>query len=263
MLNKSLILSILLTLVVAMAAYAKTPVTIYGDHNYPPYSYAEGGKAKGIYTEILQRAFSRMKDYDVSIELVPWARGLNFIETGSGLALYPPYEHRETRPWMDPYSVPILDETVVIFCTEDSLPKSRTRWPEDYYGLTIGLNLGFKLGGEQFWQAVEERKIRVEEATGSRPNILKLGANRIDCYMNDRISVLWELDRLKKSGEYKGKDFVEGSVVSSNQGFLGFTNQDKGKFPFKEDFLKKFNAEILKMQASGEIQKIIDSHTNQ
>lgn len=247
-------------LLLSTTVWAKTPVTVYGDHNYPPYAYLEGKEAKGIYTEILRKAFSRMPDYAVTIELVPWARGLNFIETGEGFAIFPPYHHPAARPWIKPYSVPILEESVVVFCTQDTLPKSGNRWPEDYYGLTIGLNLGFKLGGDTFWKAVEERKIRLEEATGSRPNILKLGANRIDCYMNDRLSVLFELDRLKKSGEYKGAAFVEGALVSSEKGYLGFTDMDKGKFPFKEDFVKKFNAEILRMQASGELQSIIDSH---
>ncbi|MCW7753089.1 ABC transporter substrate-binding protein [Desulfobotulus sp. H1] len=257
------IASVFLFFLMASPALSQTKVTIYADNNYPPYAYAEGGEVKGIYTEILRTAFSRMKDYQVTIEAVPWARGLNYVETGTGLALYPPYYHPASRPWIKPYSVPILEENVVAMCTEKVLSRPRTAWPADYHGLTFGINAGFKLGGEAFWNAVDQGHIRVEEAQGSRANLLKLGAERIDCYINDRISILWEVDRLRRSGEYRWASPVEGYVISSEQGYLGFTDRDEGRFPFKNDFVKKFNTEIEKMRASGEIQKIIDRFVSQ
>lgn len=52
---KSLIALILLMWV--SYADSKTTVIVYGDDDYPPYSYTENGKITGIYTVILKKNF--------------------------------------------------------------------------------------------------------------------------------------------------------------------------------------------------------------
>ncbi len=240
---------------------ADIDVIVYADNNFPPYSYEEGGAVKGIYSEILKTAFSRMDGYKVNIKAVPWKRGLNYLERGEGFALYPPYHHTKERPYMWPYSLPILDEKVVVFCTKEILENPRPRWPEDYYGLTIGNNSGFEIGGDKFWRAVREGKIKVREARGNVENLRNLFRKRIDCHMNDRLSILWELKRLKESGKFHGAPkLIEGATISIEQGFLGYTDRDNHKFLYKADFVKKLDAVIYEMRRSGELKRIIDEY---
>ena len=259
---RSLLLS--LCLVFTVSIFAATDVTVYCDDAYAPYSYKENGKVKGIYVDILKKAFSKMKDYNVKIEAVPWKRGLSYLERGTGFALFPPYYHPEKRPYMSPYSEPILDENVAVFCREEILTKPRPDWPEDYYGLRVGNNAGFQIRSEKFWKAVKEGKLKLDEAKGTDKNILKLATKKIDCYANDRLSILWEIKKLKESGKYdeggKHSRIVESVIVSTEKGYIGFTNKDKGKFGFKDDFLAKINKIIKNMKASGEIDKIIKNY---
>ena len=95
----------------AMVRAEVIEVTVYADADYPPYSYQEGGKARGIYADIMQKAFSRMSGYRVTIVPVPFKRGLAYLESGKGFALYPPYYWPAERPYIKTYSVPILEET--------------------------------------------------------------------------------------------------------------------------------------------------------
>ncbi len=44
-------------------------------------------------------------------------------------------------------------------------------------------------------------KSRLENTPGTKNNILKLLAGRIDCYINDRISILWNVRQMKKQGK--------------------------------------------------------------
>jgi len=261
--NRSLRVLLLGTFLPFAALSAKIPVTVYADENYPPYSYKEGGQIKGIYTQILEIAFARMQDYQITIVPIPWKRGLKLLEMGSAFAIYPPYFHVAERPYIWPYSLPIVDERVVVFCRNDILAKSlRSHWPEDYYGLTIGANAGFNLGGDKFWRAVRENKILLSEAKGNRENLLKLGLKRIDCYMNDRLSILWELKQMKLNGEYdeggKHARLLEGATITIEQGFVGFTSADKGQFPFKDDFKKQLDIIIYDMRRDGQAQRIIE-----
>lgn len=248
-----------------LASAADIEVTLYADVNYPPYSFEEDGELQGIYANIIKRAVSRMKGYKVTLVGVPWKRGLRLLENGKGFAIYPPYFRAENRPYIWPYSLPILDERVIVMCRKDLFFRTlRLNWVEDYYGLVIGINAGFKLGGDAFWQAVKEKKITVSEAKGNRENLLQLGLKRIDCYLNDRISILWGLEKLKQSGEYdeggRHVNLIEGATVSIEQGFLGFTDRDEGRFAFKQDFKQQFDIIIYDMRRSGELQKIINDY---
>ena len=241
--------------------HAATRVTVYCDDNYPPYSYMEEGEAKGIYVEIFKKAFSLMNNYIVRIRAVPYKRGLHYLKEGAGFALFPPYYRPKERPYIWPYSEPVLLEEVIVVCREKVVKKlSAFKWPEDYYGLIIGNNAGFKLGGEKFREAEKNKKIIIDEARGNRENILKLGLNRTDCYINDRLSILWELNRLKKKGAYNERcsKILETTVISSEHGYLGFSRKDKA-FSFKKDFIKDINRIIKKMRDSGEIKKIVSN----
>ncbi len=252
--------------IAATACLAAEPapiaVTIYADAGYPPYSYVDGGKAAGVYAEIMRRAFARMPRYAVTIEPAPWKRGLALLASGQGFALSPPYRRPQERPWMTPYSEPVLEETVVVVCRDQVLKKPRLLWPDDYAGLVIGSNSGFQVVGEAFRMAVAQGKLAYEEAGTSQQNILKLVAGRIDCYVNDRVSIRWEYERLRQRGgvtrNFAGA-LVEAAVVSRESGYLGFGAGDDKRFPFRNDFLREFNDAIRTLRGSGEIARIVET----
>jgi polar amino acid transport system substrate-binding protein len=259
---KKILLSIILIFTFQSITIAKTDVVIYGDCSYTPYSYLNNrGEPSGVYVDILKSIFSEMTDYNVLIELVPWNRGMDMIRKGIGFALFPPY-YRPERSYLV-HSVPILDEIVVAFCREDTLKKPRSKWPQDYFGLKVGKNSGFDIGGEEFKQAVIDGKIILEEAMTNRSNILKLIVGRIDVYINDRLSILWSIKELKKQGKYEEvtqQKLTEGTIISVERGYLVFTLMDDNLFDFRDDFIKKFNTILVRMKTDGTIQKIVNNY---
>lgn len=237
---------------------ADIPVTIYADAGYQPYSYAgKHGEAAGLYAEIVKVAFARMKGYRIEIKPVPWKRGMSMLKAGTAFALYPPYMNLKEEPFTWPYSLPLFEEIVVAVCTREVAARPRPRWPEDFYGLTIGNNAGFLVGGDKFNEAVKSGKIKLEDAADTRTNILKLGMKRIDCYINDRISIRLTQNELVREGRLRsGPLAVESAVIAREHGFLGFTDRDQGRFPFKTDFVKQFDAVVYDMKRNGEIERI-------
>jgi len=249
---------ILLSGLIFFSSYisAQTEVTLYGDEDYPPYSYKENGKMTGIYTMILQSVAKKMPDYNISIQHTPWKRGLAEIKKGKMFALYPPYNRPTERPYME-YETAILDEELSLFCSDKITQEKRAKWPDDYYGLSIGNNAGFSPGGDAFLSAVKAGKITLKEVKGTSKNLLKLISGRIDCYLNDGLSIEWELKQLQKSGKYSGSGVSKALVISAEQGYLGFVT-DGSKFAFKDDFKKQYNTVLGQMKDSGEIKKIVD-----
>lgn len=241
----------------------KVEVTLLGDDSYPPYSYADHGRASGIYADILRAASANMPGYTLRLESIPWKRGMSQIEDGQALGLFPPY-YRPERLFMSPYSVPMLEERVAVFCREKVFTGNpRLRWPDDYRGLTFGNNNGFSLGGPSYATAVQTGLIHMEEAPGTRTNLSKLIHGHLDCYLNDRIAVLSELSAMRREGAYnEGRDekVVEGPTVSIENGYVGLTARDAGRYAYKDDFVSQLNAALVNLRNSGEIKRIVDRY---
>jgi polar amino acid transport system substrate-binding protein len=260
------ILWLTLWLCLASPAGAAIPVTILCDNGYPPYSYAENGEAKGLYSDILRAAFAQMPEYQVKIQPVPWRRGLDALAKGRAFALFPPYHRPDERPYMD-YSRPILEERVVVFVrTEVASERSIAAFPDDYIGLRIGINSGFSIVQNPLYhRMLEQGQLTQSLANDNRSNLLKLHLGRIDAYINDRLSILWELKRLQHKGELPSdahEQFVEGPALAIEHGHLGVTNLNRKAFPYKDDFIQRLNASLDSLEAAGEIQKLIARYQN-
>lgn len=244
---------------VCWAYHPPTPVTVYGDDSYPPYSYATNGQLKGIYVDILSAAFDLMPKYRVKITPIPWKRGLKLLETGEGFALFPPYYYADQRLYISPYSEPILEEEVVVYCQPKSVKdRQLDRWPDDYLGLTVGVNESFSLGGDAFWQEVKKGTINLLEAKGNRNNVLNLYKNRTDCYVNDKLSILWEVKMLQQEGIiHPNWKMKLGNSVSSEHGYVGFTTLSPDKYPYKNEFIQELNSIITRFKQDGTMDDIL------
>lgn len=242
------------------AAAPPQPLVIYGDDGYPPYSYVENGQMKGIYTDILREALRTMPQYRVQLRPVPWKRGVLMMQTGEAFALYPPYALPGERPTVS-YSAPLLTEHVAVFCNQEVAKRRKlASWPLDYRGLRIGVNAGFLVGDAAYHAAVREGTLKVDMAKGTRSNLLKLMHGRVDCYINDRLSVHWELQRLRREGQVLPAMLAikETAQLASQQGYLGYGPVLPATAPYRADFIARFNLALAQMQQNGEIRRIVE-----
>ena len=261
------ILSIIVVLLFSKVSFAESiEVNILVNDSHPPYVYLEQGDIKGIYIEVLKRISERMSGYTLNFYPAPWQRGKKLIEVGKGFAFVPPYYHGHDWHYVWPYSIAIMDESVVVLCSKEVLNTPRPNWPEDYVGLIIANNSGYDgFGGPVFRKLVKEGTITLAEAKTTHQNLLRLIRNRVDCYMGNQISVEWAIKTMLKSGDLttaEKESIVEAAVISTDAVYMGFTNRDQGKFYYKLDFVKKFNNELYKMKKQGEILRIYAEYLN-
>jgi len=243
----------------ASQAYAVEKVELYGDSAYPPYSFVEDGQFKGLYIDILQAAAKRLQaDYAIELIPVPWKRGLAYLETGRGLALFPPGLKKE-RDFIAPYSVPLFRETVVVFCNEAVMQSHPKRFPEDFIGRIMGVNAGFLLS-ERLTQAAKAGKIEIDAAPNNDSNLKKLAIKRIDCYVSDRGAALYSAKQLRaKDGNFT-LNLQEAAILSGEDTYLGYSRHYNAAY--KQDFIKKMDATLSDMKSKGEIDKIIKAYFN-
>jgi len=245
----------LITFLLIVCAYSSWAITIVGDDAYPPYSFKdkEKGNVAGIYTDIIQYALESMEDSS-GIVVMPWKRGLSGLEIKRIDALFPPYYRPEQRPYMS-YSTDILNETLVIVCNSNVSDRLKN-FPEDYKGISLGKNAGFSPGAIVD-EAIKNKTIKLHESKGMTSNLKMLVHNRIDCYVNDRLSILYELKRMALKGEYDGSSVVETHVLGSKKGYLAINKDASADI---KSFMKKFNVVIEKMKLSGKIDEIISDY---
>lgn len=244
-------------LVAFSAAHAGEEIVLYGDENYPPYSYVENGRFTGIDVDILRRAADRLGPaYKIRLAPIPWKRGLAMLENGKAFALFPP-GLKLGRTYIDQYSTVILTETVVVFCNRLVMRKKREDFPADYAGLTIGINAGFLLS-DRLMDASRRGIVRLEPAKDNDANLKKLALHRIDCYASDRVAALFTARKLRDKLDTDERVLHVASELSKEDTFVAYSARNSP--PFKGDFIAKMNAALALMKSDGEIDRIIQRY---
>ena len=262
---KILVLLVFCSLLLSLHTYANQvqKVTILADDSYPPYSFVENGKLKGIYVDIINAAAALLTSkYEVSIVAVPWKRGLLEIQEGREFAILPPYKHRIERPYMWPYSQAIMTENVMAYCHKEiALLDYLERADEQIYPpINVGINAGYLILNNELQQAEKSHRIIIRENKSTLSNILKLYSRRIDCYLNDKLSTEWEISRIPKHRDIQIDKIKAALLVMSKTAHIGYTNSKNHKFTFKDDFVKHMDKAILQTITSSKYQEILDNY---
>ncbi|MEH6461328.1 substrate-binding periplasmic protein [Chitinimonas sp. JJ19] len=248
-------------LTVPLWLYATTcqaaPIVLYADEAFPPYSYVEQGRLKGIYVDQVRAAVARLKQYQVELRPIPWERGLAELAQGRIFGLFASYRRSE-RAYIKHYSAPLQLEHVAVFCRQQVLQSPRTDWPRDYGDLRIGINQGFAMS-DVFVQARQSGAIRVTQFKGNEENLLALAAGKTHCYVNDRLSILWNFKRLQRDPRIKASmaalDLRETMTLSSESAHVVFGPGETDAT--QKAFIADLDRELAQQHRSGEAQAIV------
>ena len=178
---------IFIFIAISFLLFSEENVVFLIDENYPPYSYLEGEKIKGIYPDILSIVDKNLKEFKIILKPVPWNRALKMIELGQADYITDVWYRPNDRPYLN-YSVPIIDEEIVIVSKNGDGKK----WPNDFKGKIIGINRGFAV-----FSSEEKKLIKVEEANFTEDNIKKILSGRIDFFASDKNSLYWDLETIE------------------------------------------------------------------
>ncbi|MFM8453934.1 MAG: substrate-binding periplasmic protein [Gammaproteobacteria bacterium] len=244
-------------------AQEKIALSIYGDANYPPYSFYQDGRMQGLYTEIIQAIANEMSDFDIKIEPLPWKRGLKQLEEGSIFALYPPYYRPKERPFIYAYSLPLFQEEIVLYCSQTTLDshKNLKDWPEDYKGLVISNQLGFltPYNNPKAKVLIESGQIKIKEYKTIEDNLLALD-KEANCHINDKLAIIDALNSKKPHIKNVFKNLKYTCTAAFESGHLAITKQNSKTFYFRDDFLKIFNKKLSELKNKPQWQEILNKY---
>jgi polar amino acid transport system substrate-binding protein len=260
---KTLLLIFSLHIFVNIHAAEIQKLTIVADDSYPPYSFIEHGTLKGVYVDIIRESAKLLSDhYEVKVIAVPWKRGLLEIKEGRAFAILPPYKHIKERPFIWPYSQPIMTEEIIAYCHKDiELLKHLQQANEKKYNpLNIGINAGYLILNKEFQYAKKMKSIIIKENRSTLANIMKLYSRQLDCYLNDQLSTEWEIAQIPKKRNIHLSKIRKALRVMSKTAHIGYTNSKHHTFQFKDDFVLKMDEAMLKVISSDKYQEIINRY---
>lgn len=238
-------------------------VHILADDDYPPYSFVEHGQLKGVYVELVKRAAKQLKPtYHIKLIPMPWKRALSMVENGEAFAILPPYKHLDSRPYIFPYSVPLYEEHVVVYCHRRFNLSAFFESKSKKRPINLGINSGYLILNEEYLNAVKNNRINLRANKSTEANIKKLLKGRIDCYVNDELTIAQGL-KAESGNTSIHKLFEKKDALSAQTAHIGYSLVNPTKFPFKKDFIEKMDSAILKVKEQYPIEHLMELNLNQ
>ena len=182
------------------------------------------------------------------------------METGNALAIFPPHELPDERPYIFPYSSAIAEEVTAIFCREEVFNTTpRVSIPKDFHGLSFVKPRGIEWLTKPFLDAADAGDLSLQLVNSAESAIRMLVKSRVDCYASDRNSLAWKLRELVETGAYSPKEdghIKQGPVLQVLHPKIGYTGRDDGRFPFMADLIEKIDDAISEMKTDGSLERI-------
>lgn len=166
----------------AYPAFAQPNNLLIATLEYPPFIYSDGNQVKGPIADKVINIFGKL-GINVTIEILPIARGLLMVENGEADAYFSLKKTPERERNMLFTSVPLIQQPFVFFVNKNS----EIRWNgnfEDIKNHKIGV-VSKTSYGKIFDDSVKKGIFsNIEESQSFELNIKKLIAGRIDLVIN-------------------------------------------------------------------------------
>lgn len=223
------------------AARAGDTLTVGFDNASVPTMYADDrGEAAGVYPAIVRRAFAKA-GLPVRLVVRPFRRVLLELQQGTmagGSVVQTPQ-----RADVALFSAPYFNEQVGVYTRSGSGFAFGSL--EDLHGKTVGVIRGWAYGAA-FDQARAAGEFAVEEVDSDTMNLRKLALGRIDVALVTTVSG----ELLRGQPEFSGIALAPRPLATVLIRLALNKNADR------PDLLRRFDAAIAQMRASGELASI-------
>jgi len=238
--------SLLLMAVSSVCAKDITPEDlVYQCEDIPPSNYLEHGELKGISIEMLRLMWKKMGVPQQQIEVVPWARGYEALQTEKNHVLFSMTRTKE-RESLFKWVGPVFTVKNVLMGRADS--KISIKKLDDAKKFRIGNIRKDVL--ETFLLGNNFDRTKIEGVSALDQNFDKLKAGRIDLIAHTETT----LNEFIEEKKYNPKEFKVFYLLSKNQNYFAF-NKDTPDYLIQRfqkalDSLNKEHRGILKKYGS-------------
>jgi len=225
---------------IGYSASAEEIITI-ATLEYAPWT-GKNLKSNGFVNHVITEAFRR-GGYTVKFTYLPWKRGVSETKNGEYSALSYVYfsKEREKEFYL---SDPVNTEKIVFFHLKSN-PIKDWKTLDDLQNYKFGATREYTYSDE-FYQAVESKRLKVDVADNDIQNFKKLFIGRIDIFPSGLVNGYRLLQKEFEPGKSELLTYHL-KPLSNTRGHLAFTRnrQDSG------NLLQVFNHGLVKLKEEG------------
>jgi polar amino acid transport system substrate-binding protein len=217
-------------------------LVLCGHPDYPPVSWAEGGRIVGLAPAVVKQIFNRL-GYQIEAKAVGnWKRCLREVELGR-VDLVVAYRTTEREKVFDFSRESVIDDPMAIFVNRIR-PFPFERW-EDLFGKTAGLMLGDSVG-DTFDQFLLEHLI-IERVSEGSQNFGKLERGHIDFIPYGLHTGNLLVQRLG----LQDKIVPLSNLITTNHYYLAISRKSE-----LTQYLDLIDAELKRLHETGEVKRL-------
>ena len=241
-----LALSIALLLLAAIAVSAtvvfttEPPARLVCDA-WPPYQFESRGRLTGFSTETVQAVYRRMGTPIRSLEIFPWKRAMDIVESGNAEGLFSVSRTRDREIFARFPEEPLFEAPWIIWTRRDT----PIRTMDDLKGKSVGVVIGYSYTPE-FWEFIQTY-CKVEKVTTDDINLHKLANHRLDAVAAEYGNALYIVRQLGLKGLTPHRDMV----IKNDGLFIMFNRKGVG-----EAFVRRFSEALREFKATPEFEAL-------
>ena len=224
----------------ASGASAQEIITV-ATLEYPPWT-GKNLKFNGFVNHVISEAFKR-SGYSVRFTYLPWERAVTETKNGKYAALSYVY-YSEAREKEFHLSGPISEEKIVFFHLKSN-PIRDWKTLDDLKNYRFGATRGYTYT-QEFWEAAESKRIKVDITDSDKQNFKKLFAGRIDIFPSGLVNGYSFLRKEFQAGKLQLLSYHP-KPLSATTGHLAFTKSRKNS----ENLRQIFNRGLAELKKEG------------
>ncbi len=229
------------------SAFAESPMKLVYFKNYPPFSWEENNRMKGILIDVITEAIQNQMGIQVSHEGYPWARAQKMVRDNNADA-FVTVPTPERRSYTEISAEPVILATFTLFVSKKNkhmkaLQDVTTLSELGNFSLVHYIGSGWakkNLGSMiEYWTPTLDKALFL------------LAKNRYDVFIDTSQVVRYNVKKLVYQDQ-----IVELPNIIDSASF----NLCIGKKSAHVNILPKFNATIMEMKKNGKLQEIYDKY---
>lgn len=225
----------LLQIVIAVlmsASFAQADSYSFVTLEFPPIEFAgKDGQPQGIAVDLVKKIMTNL-GHQVTIEVMPWARGLEMAKTGTADAIFTAYKTPDREQFLDYAKVVLIPQIVALYVPKNSAIKfdgDLLKLKDKRFGVISTISYGKTFDGLR-------DQLNTERVENLESNLRKMLAGRVDLIISNIYVAESEINKLGLQN-----DLIKlAPEVETVDSYIAFSKV-KGLAKLRDDFDKELD----------------------
>ncbi|MEH6473973.1 MAG: transporter substrate-binding domain-containing protein [Halopseudomonas sp.] len=216
---------------------------------YPPLVYQENGEVIGVATELVRAVFKQI-GVPIEIEILPWARSLQYLQSGQADGVFTIFKNPQRQTFLLYPDEPLIEQTISLYTAQDR-PINYSDKLSDLAPYRIGLTRAVSYG-ERFDAAIGSSLTKLTVVNDEQTKFMLLAKGRVDVVVSSVGIAEFYLEKLQLQHQIRRIPTEIQRVPS----FLAFAKTAANQMQ-----LERFEQALKQLKQSGRYDQIIKSAT--